>query len=405
MPLLVAQYAPTAISDRTLAIVLASGLVTLFVALAVLIWTRWGQARPLSKCIGLSGVAHLLLLVYAYSTRVLFDQPGHWTGQDSVKIHLADPRDSEEAAPLPEGTNPKPWEQPGIDHTAELNIASPSRPEATPAKPERADVKPREIPLETPAPAPLPMPAIAQIPPAIQPPPLLPDKPSEAAPPDIAAALPPLDGLPDELVTPLPDLPRRGALPKPKAADTRGGPGESPARSDAPCRGACAAGSRIVRFHAGHRAASAGRRQGVAGNAAGPDRRRPVESRPAVRRHSADGSGGGGGPRMAGRGAKRRWPLGCRPARGGARNPDARPRPPRGRAQADTGITGLALLGVSRLGRDAPRRQAPRERAARPGIPARQPGRQRQPGRRGRAVRRDVLATASRRWLSAKPTR
>ena len=40
------------------------GLVLLTVALLVLIRTRWGQSQPLSKCVVLSLVAHLLLAIY-----------------------------------------------------------------------------------------------------------------------------------------------------------------------------------------------------------------------------------------------------------------------------------------------------------------------------------------------------
>ncbi|MDX1945536.1 MAG: prenyltransferase/squalene oxidase repeat-containing protein [Pirellulaceae bacterium] len=228
MPWLAAQLAPDAasISDRAIAIILAIGLVAVFLALVVLIWTRWGQARPLAKCIGLSGVAHLLLLIYAYSTRVLFDQPGHWTGQ-TVKIHLAEPRDNEEAAPLPELPEPMPWEQPGIDDTAELAIATPDRPPLPVANPRRAEVPPVEIPPPTPAPRALPAPPLARDPRSVSPPPLLPDKPADATPADVPLAMPmpqAVAGIPDELTSPLPDLPRRGALPEPPSAATAAAP-------------------------------------------------------------------------------------------------------------------------------------------------------------------------------------
>src|SRR5207253_5127867 len=67
--------------NRTLSIVMAVGLFVLFVLLASLVWTRWGQARPISKCVALSLLAHLLLLIYAYSTHILYGPPGSWMGQ------------------------------------------------------------------------------------------------------------------------------------------------------------------------------------------------------------------------------------------------------------------------------------------------------------------------------------
>lgn len=71
---------------QALAIILWIGLAALTVALLVLMRTRWGQAQPLSKCVGLSVFAHILFIAYAYSTRLIFDAPA--TEQDQV-IRLA----------------------------------------------------------------------------------------------------------------------------------------------------------------------------------------------------------------------------------------------------------------------------------------------------------------------------
>lgn len=60
---------------RWQAIILLIGLSLLAVALLVLMLTRWGQVRPLSKCIGLSVFAHILLIVYAYGLHLFQDQP------------------------------------------------------------------------------------------------------------------------------------------------------------------------------------------------------------------------------------------------------------------------------------------------------------------------------------------
>jgi hypothetical protein len=131
-------------SDRGLAIVLALGFIGLFIALVVLVWTRWGQARPIAKCAGLSFAAHLLLLIYAYGTRVLFDQPGSWLGQ-TVKVHLVDAQDNVEAAPALEGENEQAWDRPGEDH-APLNAAMPAAHDPMPQALEIAKASPPAAP-------------------------------------------------------------------------------------------------------------------------------------------------------------------------------------------------------------------------------------------------------------------
>ena len=132
------------ISDRTMAIVLAVGFVSLFITLAVLVWTRWGQARPVAKCVGLSLLAHLLLLIYAYSTHVLFDTPGRWYGQ-TVHVRIVDAADYEEASPLPPTTTPEEWNQPG-EYEAELNAG----PEAEASPTVEAEAEKEHPPIHAP---------------------------------------------------------------------------------------------------------------------------------------------------------------------------------------------------------------------------------------------------------------
>src|SRR5437764_8019852 len=107
---------------RPLSGVLAAGLIALFVLLSMLVWTRFGQARPISKCVVLSLLAHLLLLIYMYSAHVLYGPPGRWTGQ-TVTVRLRDAADDAEAAPVA-SPSPKPWQQAG-ESTAPLLLASP----------------------------------------------------------------------------------------------------------------------------------------------------------------------------------------------------------------------------------------------------------------------------------------
>ncbi len=86
------------------------GLTAFTIALVVLIWTRWGQYRPLQKCLVLSLSAHLLLAGYATTVKIvgmnparqdgtlqisLFDGPGGAGGDD------AQPPPAVEKTPLP----------------------------------------------------------------------------------------------------------------------------------------------------------------------------------------------------------------------------------------------------------------------------------------------------------------
>jgi len=84
--------------NQTLAIVLLSGFGLLSVGLLVLMWTRWGQAQPLAKCVGLSVLAHLLLLIYAYATQVFYDVPGN-SESEVFEVRLVHTGDDVDASP------------------------------------------------------------------------------------------------------------------------------------------------------------------------------------------------------------------------------------------------------------------------------------------------------------------
>lgn len=121
-------------AHRPLNLVLGIGLAGIFVLLTVLVWTRWGQARPIAKCVVLSLLAHLLLLIYGYSTHILAGPPGRWTGQ-TVTVRLRDAADDVEAAPV-KSSSPKPWQQAG-ESNAPLLLSNgdnrPAEPEPTAA--------------------------------------------------------------------------------------------------------------------------------------------------------------------------------------------------------------------------------------------------------------------------------
>jgi hypothetical protein len=211
MPLLLAAIT----RHHTLSIVMAAGLVTIFVFLAILIWTRWGQARPISKCIVLSILAHLLLLIYACSTQIMYGPPGSWTGQ-TVMMRLHDASDDEEAG-LEASRNPTPWQQRGLtdvplqqapplekapeelhpEQTAEKEL--PKSAEPSPAETSTADAaaptpppppatpapeaQPREVANEVAAPK-IDAPALTD---------LLPENDQPSPKPEIAAAAPPTE--------------------------------------------------------------------------------------------------------------------------------------------------------------------------------------------------------------------
>src|SRR5204862_402441 len=138
---------------RPLSGVLAAGLIALFVLLTVLVWTKFGQARPISKCVVLSLLAHLLLVIYMYSTHVLYGPPGRWTGQ-TVTIRLRDAADDVEAAPVA-SKSPQPWSQAG-ESNVPLLLDSPSesneekRDRETPPALLAQSAEPKPTPAETP---------------------------------------------------------------------------------------------------------------------------------------------------------------------------------------------------------------------------------------------------------------
>lgn len=65
----------TFFSSTNLQLLLLIGSGILAISLLVLALTRWGHSRPVWKCVILSFVAHILLIGYAYGTRLMFETP------------------------------------------------------------------------------------------------------------------------------------------------------------------------------------------------------------------------------------------------------------------------------------------------------------------------------------------
>jgi hypothetical protein len=104
------------LSPRAVWVALSVGLASLTISLLILMRTRWGQARPLSKCIVLSVFAHLLLIGYAHMTQLFFD--GVTSASDGtieIEVLAEHPAaQAREQAPVPKVELP-PWEQLGVD--------------------------------------------------------------------------------------------------------------------------------------------------------------------------------------------------------------------------------------------------------------------------------------------------
>jgi hypothetical protein len=104
----IGQFLHWLFSPEVLLTVLGVGLAVLTITLLVIMRTRWGQAKPLSKCVFLSVFAHMLLVGYASVTKVFDDSPPGKRG-DVTPIHIiSDDRDTEQPEETPEE---QPWDQ------------------------------------------------------------------------------------------------------------------------------------------------------------------------------------------------------------------------------------------------------------------------------------------------------
>ncbi len=73
---------------RTFAAVLGIGFALLAITLLIASRTKWGQTKPLTKCVMLSILAHVWLLMYAYGTRVVLPQGDPRGQQTAMAISL-----------------------------------------------------------------------------------------------------------------------------------------------------------------------------------------------------------------------------------------------------------------------------------------------------------------------------
>ncbi|MCC6509765.1 MAG: hypothetical protein IT423_11695 [Pirellulaceae bacterium] len=75
-------------SGRTLAIVLGIVFALLAIALLIASRTRWGRAKPLTKCVVVSVIAHVWLLIYANGSRVSLPQGDPRGSMHSMAVSL-----------------------------------------------------------------------------------------------------------------------------------------------------------------------------------------------------------------------------------------------------------------------------------------------------------------------------
>lgn len=145
---------------RTLAIVLGVGFALLAITLLIASRTRWGQAKPLTKCVVLSIMAHVWLLMYAYGTRVILPQGDPRGREHAMSISMDSSSLDALEETLTDATDPNeanPIEQPEWERSVPLDELP--RPELLPASnelmrlvsapPLREDLKPTPMPSLT----------------------------------------------------------------------------------------------------------------------------------------------------------------------------------------------------------------------------------------------------------------
>ncbi len=212
---------------RTFAVILGIGFALLAITLLIASRTRWGQTKPLTKCVVLSILAHVWLLMYAYGTRIILPQGDPHGREHSMAISMenslgdaadyteapteeAETLDTANSEPAPAWEQPAPLEELTRPELPPSNIAADLK--AVVAPPLLEDFKPTPLPSIPPelaskadqtqlpevteqATAPVLPPALEQFSPALQtvanppqstlpnsPPPLQPPPPAEAAP-------------------------------------------------------------------------------------------------------------------------------------------------------------------------------------------------------------------------------
>ena len=100
------QATPTTSINRTVGVIVWVGLIVFSIAFFVLSWTRLGNAKPLIKCLTLSVFAHVLLAIFFYGTQMLGLEMD-LGGNQPVTISLITESELDDTAPVEERVQPK----------------------------------------------------------------------------------------------------------------------------------------------------------------------------------------------------------------------------------------------------------------------------------------------------------
>jgi hypothetical protein len=140
----------TLTSMQLVVAVLWLGLALFTLGLAVLLYTRWGQYKPLRKCMAMSLLAHLLLAGYAATVEIVTPLPPP-VAEPVVHVTLSDKPDEAPAAggaePAPVKTSERPWEVFANHAVAQPKAAAPERGKSDQPPPPRRLVRVQEAKL------------------------------------------------------------------------------------------------------------------------------------------------------------------------------------------------------------------------------------------------------------------
>jgi hypothetical protein len=120
------------------------GSLLLSVTLVVLMWTRWGQSRPLQKCAALSLLVHLMLAFLTMTVRIVAGDGGGGGGGVPIRVRIVQdncPTSSTNVAATPNIAT---------ELAAPVLLASPTKDEAptvveTPTTPPKPEVSPKDV--------------------------------------------------------------------------------------------------------------------------------------------------------------------------------------------------------------------------------------------------------------------
>jgi len=119
-------------------IVLWLGLSMLIIALFLLMRTRWGQSQPLGKCAVLSLLAHLLLAVYATTVQIVIASSGT-AHQATIRASLVDADDWNENIAHERQSIAEPWQNIEPNTLSSAAVTEPDRLAAVASDPKTAE--------------------------------------------------------------------------------------------------------------------------------------------------------------------------------------------------------------------------------------------------------------------------